>query len=466
MPWGVAAAAIGAGASIYSASKAKKQTDRAAERETEAAEAGLAAQQQAFQEAKGALTPYARQEQVASSQLMAQMGLTPPAAGTGGAAMGGGWGFGEAAPGAAGQQSADMQRFMEDLITEQIAIAGRAGYGGNKNPGKAIAQGSRMAQSAVQQLKREGKLPADFAEPSMEDWNQMGSTAVEAGGGLKGLRRNVALGVDAAGSAESYGQLAERYFPGGQAVQPGGPGGQVPGGQMIDPETGEVTQVGGPAPAGPQAMGAGDVMGLAGVEAMPPELREQYIADLMEDPRADPELAAYLGLTPESLQVGSEYQDTPAYRAAQEMGIEAVNTGAAGTGSLYSGRRGRELRDVGQEVEQGYYTDAMNRRAAMMGARRGERTGGIARRGAAYESDEQRKQSYYNNYMQQLAALASPATTSNIAAMGTSLGKETSANLMDTARSVSDLKIGGQGAINTAVSDVGSGLMKWGASYI
>jgi hypothetical protein len=190
------------------------------------------------------------------------------------------------------------------------------------------------------------------------------------------------------------------------------------------------------------------------------------MADLAEDPRTDPELAAYLGLTQESLQVGDTYQETPAYMAAREAGIEAVDASAAAGGGLYSGRRGKALRDVGQEVEQQYYFDAANRREQMMGARRGERTSGIARRGATYEAGQQREQSYYNNYMTMLSELSAPTTTSNIAAMGTSLGKETSANLMGTARGLSDLEIGAQGAQGAAIADISGGIMNMASSYL
>jgi hypothetical protein len=180
----------------------------------------------------------------------------------------------------------------------------------------------------------------------------------------------------------------------------------------------------------------------AGIEGLPPEIQQQYLRELAEDPRTDPGLAAYLGLTPESLQVGAGYQDTPAYAAAREAGIEAVEAGAAGGGTLYSGRRGKALRDVGQNVEQTYYMDAMNRRAQMMGARRGQRQQDIGRRGTEYGAERSREQSYYNNYMNILNQLASPTTTTNIATMGTNLGRAEAANLLGTARNLGDLQMG------------------------
>lgn len=59
-------------------------------------------------------------------------------------------------------------------------------------------------------------------------------------------------------------------------------------------------------------------------------------------------------------QPGTAFMSTPGYRGAQQAGIEAVNAGAAGAGSLYSGSRGEALSSVGQQVQQSYYTNYMN----------------------------------------------------------------------------------------------------------
>ena len=86
--------------------------------------------------------------------------------------------------------------------------------------------------------------------------------------------------------------------------------------------------------------------------------------------------------------------------------------------------------------------------------------------GGAYETGRQREQSYYNNYMQLLQSMSQPTTTTNLASMGTALGKETAANITGTARDVSDLQIGGAGARQAAYADVAGGLMEMGAAYI
>ncbi len=454
MPWGVAAAVIGVAGAVYSSKATGKVAKKAGEREGAASTEAIARQEAAYEEAKGALAPYARQEAAYSSQLAAQMGVAPVQGGADDP-----WGYQEGGYAGGGGGGGDAnQRFMEDLIANEMAVASQAGYKG-KHGIKAVAEGARRAQQIIRDLKAQGKLPADFQEPSMAEWNEIGQSTMQAHGGHQALGQNVNVLDPAA--------IADRSYPGGQLpdVQAGGPGGMMGPGQMIDPETGEVTGGGG-AMGGPQVQDIESIMERAGADRLPPELREQYMADLAEDPRTDPELAAYLGLTDESLQVGAGYQDTPAYMAARTKGIEAVDAAAAGGGGLYSGRRGKALRDVGQDVEQKYYFDAMERREAMMGARRGERTTGIARRGATYEAGQQRDQSYYNNYMSMLSELSAPTTTTNIAAMGTSLGKETSANIMGTARGLSDLEIGAQGAEGAMVADVTGGIMQMASSYI
>lgn len=438
MVWGaIAGAAIGAAASIWGGSQQSKATEKAAEREQEAARRALEVQTQRFEEGRAALQPYAAQEQAASLQMMAQMGLTPPP----GADRGGGaFGFGAPVMGQAPSEQA-TQRLMEDLITQQMTINHRNGMDDDR---RNMAESSRQAIAQIRQMKAAGQLPQDFPELSQSDWQQLAFDQRGAHGGMKSMRRSTEIARNEQGgllSEPNVAALAQQYFPGGEApsnvtTQQMGPG------QMLDPATGEPMDRMGGAGGMPQPKTAQDIMRMAGIEGMPPAIQQQYLRELAEDPRRDPELAAYLGLTEESLQVGAGYQDTPAYRAAREAGVEAVEAGAAGGGTLYSGRRGKALRDVGQQVEQGYYQDAMNRRQQMMGARRQERTGAIGRRGREYGAERSREQSYYNNYMNLLNQLAAPTTTTNIAAMGTSIGKAEAANLLGTARNLGDLQMG------------------------
>ncbi len=454
-PWGaVAGAVIGAGAALFGGSQQRKANEKAQERERKAAEEARAEQRRRFEEGRAALQPYAQQEQAASLQMMAQMGLTPP---PGTRAGGGAFGFGAPPVGQAPGEIA-AQQMMEDLITQQMTINHRNGMDLDS---RNIAESSRQAIKQIRDMKAAGQLPDDFPELSQSEWQNLGYDQRSAHGGMKSMRRSMEIARDPQGgllSQPDVAGLTERYTAtaaGGGDFQTQ----QMGAGQMLDPITGEpVDRMGGGDVAGmPAPKTAQDIMRMAGIEGLPPEIQQQYLRELAEDPRTDPGLAAYLGLTEESLQVGAGYQDTPAYAAAREAGVEAVEAGAAGGGTLYSGSRGKALRDVGQGVEQAYYQDAMNRRANMMGARRGQRREDIGRRGREYGAERSREQSYYNNYMNLLNQLAAPTTTTNIAAMGTSIGKAEAANLLGTARNVGDLQMG-QAANDAAMwGDIATG---------
>ena len=59
-------------------------------------------------------------------------------------------------------------------------------------------------------------------------------------------------------------------------------------------------------------------------------------------------------------QQTNAYMNNPSYQGAIAAGSEAVNTGAANAGALYSGSRGEALKEVGQSVQQSYYNNYMN----------------------------------------------------------------------------------------------------------
>ncbi|MGI9252098.1 MAG: hypothetical protein ACR2PR_13080 [Pseudohongiellaceae bacterium] len=476
MPWGVAAAAISVGGSLYASSKNKKAAGKAADREQAAAERAIERQEEAYGNAQQLLNPYVRQESAASNQLMAQMGL----GGGGGGGGGGGWGYTDPDNLGAGQTDESRERFLEQLLSEQVAISGRAGYEG-KHGEKAVAEGARRARKQLQSMKDQGVIPGDFEIPELGALQDYGWTAVQAAGGHKALRRS-----DVAGGkrhenygADDYNAVAERYYPGGEAGNWGREVAAEGEGMMGGGAGGTGTGPGG-------AMTAGDIMGMAGVEGLPPEIREAYYEDLMaaRDPIdlgmgefASDEYQNYMGLTPESLQVGNEYQQTGAYQAARDQGIEAVNQGAAGTGSLYSGARGEALRDVGQNVEQNYYMDAMNRRAGMMADRRqtygaelgrrlNEREASLGRMGSEVAGGRAQEQSYYNNYMQMLGQLASPSSTTNLASLEMGIGKDTGAILQDATRSVNNLNIASTNASNQAMGDAIGGVVDLGGAWL
>ncbi len=74
------------------------------------------------------------------------------------------------------------------------------------------------------------------------------------------------------------------------------------------------------------------------------------------------EQAAIDGYSPgaQDTQPGTAYMKTPAYQGAINAGVSAVNQGAANDGGLYSGARGNALKDVGQGVQQSFYSNYMN----------------------------------------------------------------------------------------------------------
>jgi len=74
------------------------------------------------------------------------------------------------------------------------------------------------------------------------------------------------------------------------------------------------------------------------------------------------EQAAIDGYSPnaQDTQPGTAYMNTPAYKGAIDAGVNAVNQGAANDGGLYSGARGTALKDVGQGVQQSFYSNYMN----------------------------------------------------------------------------------------------------------
>ena len=212
MSWGaVVAGVVGVGTSLYGASQTEQAADEAAAQTGAASAEALERSSQAFEQSEAALQPYAQQEQAASTQMMAQMGLTPP---SGGGDTGGGWGFGMGG----GAQNQNMDQFLEDLLTEQMVIAKRSGY----NKQKGLNEGARRTVHFIDQLKAEGKLPADFQAPSMTDLVSQAGRIEDTYGGLTKMEKTLSPGV----TLEGYGTqniqgLIDKYQVGGQA--PGAP---------------------------------------------------------------------------------------------------------------------------------------------------------------------------------------------------------------------------------------------------
>lgn len=148
---------------------------------------------------------------------------------------------------------------------------------------------------------------------------------------------------------------------------------------------------------------------------------EPYIADAQT---AQQQYLVEMGLaegTP-----GTAYRETPGYQAMIDEGIRTVNTGAAGAGMLYSGRRGRDLRDMGAQVQNQAYT----------------------------------------NYMNQLQSLASPAVAQNLSALGVNQGLSSGNQMMATQQTQAGYNLMGTQAQGAAVADVFGGLTNLYSGYM
>ena len=471
MSWGaVISTGVGLVGGVIGAGKSRSAAESAAEREELATAEAIQRTQEAFETSEQMLAPFAEQEYAASQQLMAQLGLP-----TGG---GGGQTMGRPSPtgyGSARAQRENLENF-DNVIREMMTMAQvrykRAGYSGS-NIHRNAAQ---MVGRKLEQMQREGQLPANYQMPNTSQLTSLANEIEDSYGGHTKMARNLYpnipgrnMGREEANAAfaeiwdAAPEQLAQRFnvtyaTPPGE-VQAGGPGG--PG----SPATGGPGQMMG-AP-GPQAQTAQDILTRAGIDQLPPEVREQYMGELVRSAETDPELAGYLGLTDDAYsRIGTSYQDTPAYRAAVEQGVEAVDAGAAATGSLYSGRRGEALRDVGQDVEQRYYFDAADRMRDIYGRRGQERAGYLGRLGVETAAETGRQQSAYNNYMQLLAGISAPTTATNIENLRQGAATGEGAMLLGTARNIGDLSIGAAGAEQAAIADISSGLMKVGEAFI
>lgn len=111
-----------------------------------------------------------------------------------------------------------------------------------------------------------------------------------------------------------------------------------------------------------QSKKAGKPKGIRGV--LKSEKDKTYadaIADIQKKIAAKQGIIDKFSITPPQQEApGSAYMRTPVYQGAIKAGTEAVNTGAADAGALYSGSRGIALRDVGQNVNQSMYANYMN----------------------------------------------------------------------------------------------------------
>jgi hypothetical protein len=126
---------------------------------------------------------------------------------------------------------------------------------------------------------------------------------------------------------------------------------------------------------------------------------------------------ADLGAPPSAQAMGS-YMQAPGYQGAIDEGVRAVDTAAAGGGYLYSGARGEKLRDVGQNVQQ----------------------------------------SYYSNYMNLLQNMANPKSTTNVSNIGIGQAGSIGAQNIAAADRASGFQLAGQEARGQFIADAAGGL--------
>lgn len=134
------------------------------------------------------------------------------------------------------------------------------------------------------------------------------------------------------------------------------------------------------------------------------------------------------------------YRQAPGYAASldaldrlEEEGYEAVNQGAAGSGTLYSGRRGEQLREVGAGTQ-------------------------LAR--ARTENQ------FYNNYINTLQNLANPTSTTNLSAAGLDQGATIGQQNIAAQNQATGYQLQGVAAQNAIRADQAGALANIGSSLI
>jgi len=126
------------------------------------------------------------------------------------------------------------------------------------------------------------------------------------------------------------------------------------------------------------------------------------------------------------VNASTAYMDTPGYAGAITEGTAAVNQGAAGSGSLYSGSRGEALKTVGQGVQQ----------------------------------------SYYSNYMNMLQNMANPSATTNLSNIGIGVAGNIGSQNIASAAQQNQYNLMGTQAQNAAYADIAGGISSGVSAYM
>jgi len=137
---------------------------------------------------------------------------------------------------------------------------------------------------------------------------------------------------------------------------------------------------------------------------------------------------------------GATYADSPAYLQSmsaydkiEEERIAAVNQGAAGAGSLYSGARGKALAEVGGSTQ-------------------------LARAGAENQ--------FYNNYINMLQGLANPASTTNLSSLGVNQAATIGSQNIAAQTAASNYALQGTAAQSAATADIIGGIGSAASAYL
>lgn len=184
------------------------------------------------------------------------------------------------------------------------------------------------------------------------------------------------------------------------------------------------------------------------------------------------------------LDEGVDVTNLPGYQKMVSERLEAVNQGAAGSGSLYSGRRGEALAEVGGETQRSFATDYMNRQGSMatqlsnLESVRLGRQGQIAGDLSGVEQDRMQRfagltsakagaeNQFYTNYMNLLQSMSEPTSATNIASMGVNQGIQQGAQNINAAVTSGNFELEGVGAQNAAIADMVQGATPIATAYM
>jgi len=467
---GPAGAAIGGslGSAVSGYNTAENNVDAiedAAQLEYAATQEALRRSDEAFATSEASLMPYMGTELAANNQLAAQMGITPVGGfqtqiATGGSSLSDSGGLSDY-----GRSNSEFNLFLRDMLADQVAISMYHGY--NEENGKAQMEGARRAEGFLRQLKNEGLIPQDAVMPTIDEMYQLTGQMEQQGFDWGNYGRSDAGISQKATGPESYDYVKRRF------QQYGGENltntltealGQTPG--QMTTAADDQRYYGESGGTGPQAMTAEDILAMQGMEGLDPALRDQYMEQVMRSAETDPELAEYLGLTPESRTVGADYQNMPAYMRAMEAGREEVNQANAGAGTLYSGRRGIDVSRMAHDVEADYYDRAQREHESMLNRRGIQRAGEIGLMGSEVAAGRGRQESAYNNYMSRLLQMSAPTTTTNVANMRQNAATGAATLGLNSAGRQGDFLMSSAATRGDAIADITKGLMDVGSGFI